>query len=110
MGSFAAPRLPPQPPKARRTGNFGPRADQYPRRGRYHAYSQAWSSSKQEAAEAANTPDRIQAAAELHPYEQVRPLTVDMDDCERFADTHVLKGVFRALGIQQGHLSFSQFQ
>ncbi|OLQ03503.1 hypothetical protein AK812_SmicGene13568 [Symbiodinium microadriaticum] len=23
---------------------------------------------------------------------EVRPLTVDMDDCERFADTHVLKG------------------
>ena len=45
------------------------------------------SSSRQRAAEAANTPDRIKAASELHPHEQVRPRTVDMDECERLPDT-----------------------
>ena len=41
VGSSAASRLPPQPPKARRSGNFGAGADQYSFPKRYHAYSQA---------------------------------------------------------------------
>ena len=74
---------PPAPPASRlqRQVNKDNQALKQPRQG----YHEAWSSKRQEAAQAANAPSRVRAFAELQPFDQPQMLAVDVQESEQLA-------------------------
>ena len=78
-------------------------------RSRRQGYHEAWAAKRQEAAAAANSPDRVEAAAAPLPHEKPQLYAVDVDQCEDLAHEFAAAepSMPTSLAVELAHLSLA---
>ena len=107
----AWPKQPPQPPTVRhdRQQANATLNDPLHLRSRRQGYHTAWATKRQEAAAAANSPNRVKAAAELLPHEKPQLYAVDVEQSEDLAHEFAAAepSTPTSLAVELAHLSLA---